>query len=114
LLLSALLASPLFAQDDSGVVIRSNTRVVEVDVAVRASNGKPVQDLQQKDFPILDNGKPRLFTVFSVNRASSNRGGAEQPIDQSGSSRATAERLQQCWPHPSSRIVTPSSFFLTA
>ena len=60
MLLSALLASPLLAQDDSGVVLRSNTRVVEVDVAVRDSNGKPVEDLQQRDFTIV--ARSRLKT----------------------------------------------------
>src|SRR6185312_8437688 len=53
------------------------TRVVQVDVTVRNSGGKPVEDLKQSDFKILDNGKPRPFTIFSVNRAAPD---ALQPV----------------------------------
>lgn len=68
----------LHAQEDTGVVLRTETRVVQVDVTVRGSGGKPVEDLKQSDFTILDNGKPRPFTIFNVNRAASD-GAAPQP-----------------------------------
>jgi VWFA-related protein len=64
-----LLLTPAYAQQDSGVILRADTRVVQVDVTVRNSGGKPVEDLKQSDFTILDNGKLRPFTIFSVNRA---------------------------------------------
>ena len=55
------------AQDDGPVKITSEVRVVEVDVTVRDAQGKPVEGLLQKDFTILDNGKPRPFTIFNAN-----------------------------------------------
>jgi VWFA-related protein len=48
--------------------MHADTRVVEIDVIVRDSHGKPVEDLRQSDFTVTDNGKPRPFTIFSVNR----------------------------------------------
>ncbi|HEY4086464.1 MAG TPA: VWA domain-containing protein [Bryobacteraceae bacterium] len=65
----ALLLAPVHAQQDGGVILRTETRVVQVDVTVRNSQGKPVDDLKQSDFTILDNGKARPFTIFSVNGA---------------------------------------------
>src|SRR6185437_10964859 len=62
-----LLLAPLHAQTDSGLVLHSDTRLVEIDVTVRDSAGKPVENLPQSDFTILDNGKPRPFTIFSAN-----------------------------------------------
>jgi VWFA-related protein len=56
------------AQQD---VLRVNTRLVEVDVVVRAK-GEPVTDLTKDDFTILDNGKPQrveLFSISSVERS---------------------------------------------
>ena len=64
-----LLLTPLHAQTDAGVVLRSDTRLVEIDVTVRDSAGKPVENLQQSDFTIFDNGKPRPFTIFSANHS---------------------------------------------
>jgi VWFA-related protein len=49
--------------------MHANTRVVEIDVIVRDSHGKPVDGLKQSDFTVTDNGKPRPVTIFSVNRA---------------------------------------------
>ncbi len=69
LILFAVLIPGLRAQEDAGIVLRTETRVVQVDVTVRDSSGKPVEDLKQSDFKILDNGKPRPFTIFTVNRA---------------------------------------------
>ncbi len=53
------------AQND---VIRVNTRLVEVDVVVRAK-GEPVTGLTKNDFTILDNGKPQRVDVFSISTA---------------------------------------------
>src|ERR1035438_10882468 len=71
-LMFCLLSTPLHAQTDSGVVLHSDTRLVEIDVTVRDSAGKPVENLQQGDFTIFDNGKPRPFTIFSANRSGEN------------------------------------------
>jgi VWFA-related protein len=45
-----------------------NTRLVQVDVVVRAKNG-PVADLRREDFTIWDNGKVQRIGVFSVSDA---------------------------------------------
>lgn len=74
-----LLSTPLHAQTDSGVVLRSETRLVEIDVTVRDSAGKSVENLQQSDFTIFDNGKPRPFTIFSSNRSGGNASGESGP-----------------------------------
>src|SRR3569833_2817514 len=68
-LLPLLVAASLRAQETPEITLRAETRVVQVDVTVRDSSGKPVEDLKQSDFRILDNGTPRPFTIFSVNRA---------------------------------------------
>src|ERR1700723_2392905 len=68
-------------QDAGEYRLRSDTRVVEVDVQVRDSHGKPVQGLKAADFTILDNGKKRPFTIFreySVTSAPADRA-AEPP-----------------------------------
>ncbi len=62
--------------------LRSDTRVVEVDVQVRDSHGNPVQGLKAGDFTILDNGKKRPFTIFreySVTSAPAERSAEPQP-----------------------------------
>ena len=74
-----LLSTPLQAQTDSGVVLRSDTRLVEIDVTVRDSAGKPVENLKQSDFTIFDNGKPRPFTIFSTNRSGGSASGKSGP-----------------------------------
>src|SRR5262249_43037994 len=64
---NVLSMTTLCAQDDGGVKIRSEVRIVEVDVTVRDARGKPVEGLEAKDFTIIDNGKPRPFTIFNSN-----------------------------------------------
>src|SRR5438876_9008379 len=53
------------AQND---VIHINTRLVEVDVVVRAKDG-PVTNLAKDDFTIFDNGKAQRVDVFSISTA---------------------------------------------
>jgi VWFA-related protein len=73
------LLAALYGQD-SGVLLRSNTRVVEIDVSVRDSAGNPVNDLQQRDFTILDNGRPHPFTIFSFNGSEATPQAAEPAV----------------------------------
>lgn len=55
-------APPASAED----VVRVDTRVVFVDVAVSdAKTNAPVRDLPLKNFQVLDDGKPRELTYFS-------------------------------------------------
>ena len=47
-------------------VIRSTTRVVNVDVVVTDHEGRPVQGLSKDDFQIFDNGHPEEIAFFST------------------------------------------------
>lgn len=66
---------PIFAQapaassSNSGAVLRSSTRLVEVNVIAQGKGGKPVKGLLPEDFTITDNGKPQKIAVFSENSA---------------------------------------------
>jgi VWFA-related protein len=51
------------------VTLRTDIRVVEIDVTVHDSQGKPITDLRKSDFTIADDGKPREFTIFNFIRA---------------------------------------------
>jgi VWFA-related protein len=46
-------------------VIRTSTRLVQVNVVVHDKNG-PVSDLSKNDFVLSDRGKPQIISVFSV------------------------------------------------
>ncbi len=48
--------------------MHAESRVVEIDVVVTDSHGKPVTDLTKQDFTIIDEGKPRAIDIFSVER----------------------------------------------
>ena len=66
-------------QDGQALTLRANARVVEVDVSVRDSQGKSVGDLRKEDFTIIDDGKPRAFSIFSVNSTTSKSGSDSAP-----------------------------------
>ena len=53
------------AQNPPETVIRINVNLVQVDAVVTDSKGKPVTDLEAKDFEILQDGKPQAITNFS-------------------------------------------------
>lgn len=61
---------------DAQDVVRITTNLVQVDVSV-TKDGKPVTDLQPKDFEIFEDGKPQTITNFSY--VSNIRGGAPTP-----------------------------------
>jgi VWFA-related protein len=65
-------------QDNGTLRLRTETRLVQIDVTVRDSKGKPVEDLTKSDFTVTDNGKPRSFTIFNVN---GDRSPASAPSD---------------------------------
>jgi VWFA-related protein len=62
-LLIVLAALPLIAQD-ADTVFRTGTRLVQVDVVVKAKD-KNVQGLMKDDFELSDNGKVQPIAVFS-------------------------------------------------
>jgi len=45
--------------------LRTNTRLVVVDVVVTDSKGQPVGDLKAEDFTLLESGKPQKISGFS-------------------------------------------------
>jgi VWFA-related protein len=51
------------------IVLKSNTRVVQISVSVRDASGHPVRSLRKEDFVVLDNGHPRDIQVFSSEAA---------------------------------------------
>src|SRR5713226_10521907 len=54
------------SSSDSTTVIRATTRLVQVDVVVTDSSGHPAKDrLTEKDFTILEDGKPQKVSYFS-------------------------------------------------
>ncbi len=63
-------------------VLRTQTNVVLVDVRVFDKSGKPVTDLQQSDFRVLEDGVPQTITSFSledVERLAQATGATERP-----------------------------------
>jgi len=50
--------------DDPGYVIRSDVRLVLLDVSVRDAHGALVSGLAQSDFEVLENGRRQPITVF--------------------------------------------------
>jgi len=68
-LLSAIFLPQCSAQDNNKPVLKSNTRLVVVDVVVRDNKGEFVSDLTEDDFKVLENGKPQKISGFSLQRA---------------------------------------------
>jgi VWFA-related protein len=55
------------------VVLRSETRLVQLNVVAVNRKGKPIEDLKKEDFALLDNGKPQNISLFeSLFRTSGN------------------------------------------
>jgi len=55
----------------SSQVIRTATRLVQVNVVVQNKNGTPITGLKQEDFTLLDNGQPQKIAFFSANTPAS-------------------------------------------
>jgi len=51
-------------------VIRSNTRLVIVDVVATDGQGNPVTDLTEKDFTVLESGRPQKIESFGFQNPS--------------------------------------------
>jgi VWFA-related protein len=56
------------AENSPGLKLRTETRAVQIEVTVRDSQGRPVDDLTRQDFTITDQGKARAIQIFSFNR----------------------------------------------
>src|SRR6185369_11489013 len=63
--------SPNQSQDvvQSNQTLRTNTRLVVVDVVATDSKGQPVPDLKASDFTVLEDGKPQKISGFNFERS---------------------------------------------
>jgi VWFA-related protein len=74
------------AKEDPGpkVVLRSETRLVELNVIVKTKKGRAVEDLKREDFTVLDNGAAQSIALFSTEstklRASGDAGNEAQSV----------------------------------
>ena len=59
-----LLSAQQAAADVPAITIRTNTRLVVVDVVVTHKNGMPFADLKPEDFTLEENGKKQKISVF--------------------------------------------------
>ncbi|HWB96893.1 MAG TPA: hypothetical protein VG672_09330, partial [Bryobacteraceae bacterium] len=50
-----------------GLVLRSTTRLVQVNVVVQGKRGEPLTGLRKEHFTLTDNGVPQQIAVFSEN-----------------------------------------------
>jgi len=55
--------------------LRTETRVVQIDVEVRDANGRPVEGLTKGDFRVGDSGKSRAIEFFSAQKTSTEPAG---------------------------------------
>src|SRR5882672_4807323 len=53
--------------------LRTNTRLVVVDVVVTDSKGQPVSDLKAEDFTLLESGTPQKISGFSFQHPGAGR-----------------------------------------
>ncbi len=52
--------------------LRTNTRLVVVDVVATDSKGQPVPDLKASDFTLLEDGKPQKISGFNFEHSGGN------------------------------------------
>ena len=69
LALGAIAVLAQSSQQQPGVKLRSTTRLVQVDVAVRDKDGAPVGNLSKDDFALKENGVPQQISVFVAESA---------------------------------------------
>lgn len=75
-LMSTLVASQVTSDIPK---VRVASRLVQVDVIVRDNKGGPVENLTKDDFVVLDQGKPREISLFSLESTESTRRAIQQP-----------------------------------
>src|SRR5947209_17446099 len=62
----AVAQNPASTPQQSGSVIKANTRLVIVDVVATDSRNQPVTDLEAKDFTVLENGNEQRINSFTL------------------------------------------------
>jgi VWFA-related protein len=85
-----LLLPLLAAGQDAPTTIRTETRAVQIDVAVRDPHGAPVHGLTNDDFTLLDDRKPRAIAFFSA-EAGEPAPGEAPPVPSTPSASSAAE-----------------------
>jgi VWFA-related protein len=58
---------------------KAETSLVVVDVTVKDKSGKPIEDLKQNDFTLLEDGKPQKIAVFEFQRLTMDAAPPEKP-----------------------------------
>ncbi|MCP5112101.1 MAG: VWA domain-containing protein, partial [bacterium] len=81
ILLPAVLVCCLLAlpASSSPQTLRVTTRLLEISVVAETKDGKPVSDLEQEDFTLLDDGRPEKISYFSI-ESSKSRQSAPRPL----------------------------------
>src|SRR5205085_342319 len=74
---TSLVAVPLFAQTSARVEVK----VINVDVSVIDASGKPVTDLKEDDFAVLEDNQPEKVTHFALMNRAPMRSEARTPAD---------------------------------
>jgi VWFA-related protein len=65
---SVFLTLCLAGQQQETTTFKTTTKLVVVDVFVRAKNGQAIETLKKEDFTVLENGKPQQIAVFEFQR----------------------------------------------
>lgn len=79
--------------------LRTNTRLVVVDVVVTDSKGQPVSDLKAEDFALLEAGKPQTISGFSYQHSGGSSAAAhtvQLPLNSPSGPMARTKRSQIC------------------
>jgi VWFA-related protein len=82
-----LLAHGWAISQDSGVTLRSTTRLIQITVVAQDAKGHPLTDLRREQFTLLDGRNPREIRVFTVDRK------AEHPVSNTPVPAPSAERV---------------------
>lgn len=53
------------AEDQPKTVVKTNTRLVVVDVVATDGKGEPITDLAEQNFTVLENGRPQKISAFN-------------------------------------------------
>ena len=83
IVLAAVCSAGMRAQapEQGGAVLRTTSRLVEVNVIVHNKSGAPIDGLTKDNFAITDQGKPQQIAIFSEQSAHDAAGAPALPRD---------------------------------